>query len=700
MKDSLFLMGENIYSMGEAVNEYIEQASEYLQRRSVYKKNPSEDDVAGVGDLGALYIASALKDATDEKKPKKNFLSDIFTKLFGGTAVGAMASKIFPALLQALPLAAIAGGIIWGIMDGLKAMGEAENWGVSKLQAFIGGFIAGEGGGGIKNAFKNAGKWALMGAGLGLMVGGPAGAVAGGLIGGAIGGIVGYIGAEKTANFIKDIMEDVGFQALAGAGIGAITGFMIGGPVGALAGAFIGLAIGGIKTVLEADDPEAMVKELFKSTLFVTAGGAILGGAIGFAIGGPVGLVIGALLGGAIAGITSAIAGAEDPKEMAKKIFSSTAFIASAGAVVGGGIGFFVGGPVGMAIGAILGGAIAGITAYVKSSGDPKAMMEKIKTKIKDSPAMQALAGMAIGAGAGLLFGPIGVVIGAILGTALGAIGGMLMTDEAKAKREAKKEERRLRKEQERLEKEQRKQARRAIWDARIGNVQESITDFVTTLWDKIVTVYSDVKTNVAEGLINFAELVKTTWNKVEAWLVSKTDDIKNVAMVVGNFFSDTFTSLKDWISTKVQGLITDFKESKVVNFFEETYEKVKTWIDDKIITPMVNFFGRIGNFFSFIADIWKQDTNVANKLVDTVTYATGLAVTKRSATRVQEVERARNARLGLGDLPTGEYKTLTEEDIEAIADQYGGLLPGGVGDTMVITNNYSTAQDLKDINE
>ena len=111
--------------------------------------------------------------------------------------------------MKALPIAGIAVSIIWAVIDAIKAVGKAEEWGVSKVSAGIAGFFAGSGSGGIKDAFANAGKWATMGASVGMLTAGPVGALAGGLIGGAIGGILGFIGGETVAKGIQSVGDGV-----------------------------------------------------------------------------------------------------------------------------------------------------------------------------------------------------------------------------------------------------------------------------------------------------------------------------------------------------------------------------------------------------------------------------------------------------------------------------------------------------------
>lgn len=207
---------------------------------------------------GFVYIGDILEGKKTKDKTKKGgLLQSLFGGASGESGIIGIASKVFPMLLKALPLVALAAGIIWGVIDAIKAVGMADKWGVSKVAAGIGGFLGGTGKG-WSNAFANAGKWALIGAGAGFLIGGPVGAIAGGLIGAAIGGLLGYIGGEAIAKYINGTFSSIGAflggtgsgwkNAFANAGkwalIGAGVGFVVGGPIGALAGGFIGAAIG------------------------------------------------------------------------------------------------------------------------------------------------------------------------------------------------------------------------------------------------------------------------------------------------------------------------------------------------------------------------------------------------------------------------------------------------------------------------
>ena len=149
----------------------------------------------------AVYLADMIAGPNAEGTEADS----IIDKLFGGKATG-MAGKVLPFLAKAIPIAAIIGSLVMAVFDGFKASKMADEWGVSSIEAFIGGFLAGTGSG-WKNAFKNAGKWGLMGAGVGFLAGGPVGAIVGGLLGAAVGGILGYFGGEKVAQGVKKIGE-------------------------------------------------------------------------------------------------------------------------------------------------------------------------------------------------------------------------------------------------------------------------------------------------------------------------------------------------------------------------------------------------------------------------------------------------------------------------------------------------------------
>ena len=120
------------------------------------------------------------------------------------TALKEGAKNAAKGAVRMIPLAGAILGIAEAITDGISGWTESENWGVSKLSGFLGGFFAGDGNGGILNAFKNAGKWAGLGATAGLFI--PVvGPIVGGLIGAALGGILGWVGGKKLAEGFDSI---------------------------------------------------------------------------------------------------------------------------------------------------------------------------------------------------------------------------------------------------------------------------------------------------------------------------------------------------------------------------------------------------------------------------------------------------------------------------------------------------------------
>ena len=160
-------------------------------------------------DPGAVLISDALSGSqTDDMEDQQSGLGGFLSGLLGLNALRNLPGGLLGTLLKASPFLALAGGILWGVMDGIAGMAKAEEWGVSDVAGFIGGFLGGTGKG-WSNAFKNAGKWALMGAGGGFLVAGPVGAIVGGLVGAAIGGVLGYFGGEKIAQGLQSVWDSL-----------------------------------------------------------------------------------------------------------------------------------------------------------------------------------------------------------------------------------------------------------------------------------------------------------------------------------------------------------------------------------------------------------------------------------------------------------------------------------------------------------
>lgn len=190
------------------------------------KLKPSESDVGKAGPLGigALYIGGLLKKIFG-KKGKDGEGGGLFSKIgdfFKG--VGGKIGGFFKGfvekhgglknvLIKGGGIASLAGGLIWGAVDGINGWIKSQDWGTSKIGGFLGGFLGGTGKG-TKNAFKNAGKFALIGAGAGTLIAPPIGTIVGGLAGAAVGGLMGYFGGEEMAKQIDDIFNVSKFKKI------------------------------------------------------------------------------------------------------------------------------------------------------------------------------------------------------------------------------------------------------------------------------------------------------------------------------------------------------------------------------------------------------------------------------------------------------------------------------------------------------
>lgn len=124
-------------------------------------------------------------------------LSGTFLAAMGFKLPGWLASVASKAGAAA-PIVALAGGIIWAALDGIRGFFQADQWGTSKISGVLGGILGGLDTG-LKGALKGMGKWALIGAGIGSIF--PVvGTLLGGIVGGVIGGILGWIGGERIAH--------------------------------------------------------------------------------------------------------------------------------------------------------------------------------------------------------------------------------------------------------------------------------------------------------------------------------------------------------------------------------------------------------------------------------------------------------------------------------------------------------------------
>lgn len=174
--------------LGKGKDKFFEKGKKVRPRLSDIKKSNPE----------IVWLANQLdgKGKDEEENKKGGFLDN----LFGAD----LAKSLLPLIAKGASVAAIAAGVVMATLDGIAAVGKAQEWGVDKSSAFIGGFLGGTGEG-FKNAFKKAGEFALIGAGTGFLAGGPVGAIIGGLVGAAVGGILGYIGGEKIAQAVQGL---------------------------------------------------------------------------------------------------------------------------------------------------------------------------------------------------------------------------------------------------------------------------------------------------------------------------------------------------------------------------------------------------------------------------------------------------------------------------------------------------------------
>ena len=92
-----------------------------------------------------------------------------------------------------------AGNAIW---NGIAGFFKAEEWGVGKISASLGGFMAGDADKGAWNVVNTMGQYAVAGATLGSVVPG-IGTLVGGIAGGIFGAVMGFIGGQKIAQSLE-----------------------------------------------------------------------------------------------------------------------------------------------------------------------------------------------------------------------------------------------------------------------------------------------------------------------------------------------------------------------------------------------------------------------------------------------------------------------------------------------------------------
>lgn len=198
-------ISQSVFSAKGVFGSKLTQISEYLSPKKLSPKK----NVMMKHSPESVYLAETITGKIDETQEEDGggFLSNLFSGggIMSMLGMGKIAGPIGKILTKAAPIAAIAGGLIWMAVDGIKGFFKAEEWDVSKIGGTIGGILGGTGEGGLKDAFKNMGKWALIGAGVGTMIAPIVGTLIGGLLGAAVGGILGFIGGKNIAKGIDKI---------------------------------------------------------------------------------------------------------------------------------------------------------------------------------------------------------------------------------------------------------------------------------------------------------------------------------------------------------------------------------------------------------------------------------------------------------------------------------------------------------------
>lgn len=123
--------------------------------------------------------------------------------------------------------ALIAAGVMKGIHDAKEATKKADEWGVSKTSAGIGGFLGGSSDDVMTRIFGKAIQYGAIGAGIGTMIYPGIGTAIGAVIGILAGVLMGAIGGKSFAKSIDSFGE--GFSSLFG-GSSAEGGPALGGP--------------------------------------------------------------------------------------------------------------------------------------------------------------------------------------------------------------------------------------------------------------------------------------------------------------------------------------------------------------------------------------------------------------------------------------------------------------------------------------
>ena len=146
----------------------------------------------------------------------------------------------------------------------------------------------------------------------------------------------------------------------------------------------------------------------------------------------------------------------------------------------------------------------------------------------------------------------------------------------------------------------------------------ESISGFFTNLWNDIVAIWGVVATwfdgYVVQPVVNF---FKGLWENVSGFFVNLWEDIKGVWNTVSTWFDENV----------IQPLVSFFEgvTLRIGEFFEgcwliirAVWLIVSTWFDENVIQPIVGFFKKLWeDVSSFFTSLW-EDIKVIWSLVST----------------------------------------------------------------------------------
>ena len=145
-------------------------------------------------------------------------------------------------------------------------------------------------------------------------------------------------------------------------------------------------------------------------------------------------------------------------------------------------------------------------------------------------------------------------------------------------------------------------------------NVIQTVKDFFTELWDKIV-----------EGVSNAIQKIKDFFSSVATWIDT------NVVQPVSNFFSELWNSIVTGIDNAVNWV------SEAVESIKNFFSTIANWIYTNVIEPVVNFFS------TYIFPIIEKIGEIVAKIVEIVVTLVQVAVQQLKQKITEIVENIRN---------------------------------------------------------